>query len=49
MVIVGRDVLDAIFTSVVMAQGAHVATVHLEQDHVMENSRKWRECRKCLS
>lgn len=48
-VIVGRDVLDAIFTSVGMAQGVHVATVHLEQSRVMEDSRKWRGSRNCFS
>ena len=31
--------LDVIFTSIGMAQGAHAATVHLEQDHVMEDLR----------
>jgi hypothetical protein len=41
MVIIEKDVLHAIFTSIGMAQGAHAATVHLEQDHVMENLRKW--------
>ena len=31
-----------------MARGAHVATVNLEQDHVMENLRKRKGCRKCF-
>ena len=48
-VVVGRDVLRVIFTSVGMARGVHVATVNLEQDHVMENSRKQKGCRKCFS
>ena len=36
-VIVGRDVLDAIFTSVEMTQSVHVATVNSERDHVMKD------------
>ena len=47
--IVGRDVLDAIFTLVGMAQGVHVATVNSERDHVMEDLSKHRGRRKCFS
>jgi len=48
-IIVGRDVLDAIFILVGMAQGVHVATVNSERDHVMEDLSKHRGLRKYFS
>jgi hypothetical protein len=48
-VIVGRDVLDAIFTSVGMAQSVHVATVNSERDHVMEDLSEHSGLRKYFS
>ena len=43
--VTGRDAPLAIFLSIGTVQGAHVVTLHLEQDRAMEDSKKYQGCR----